>query len=95
MNTLEMLTRENKKLEREIEQLEFSNAILSRLFYYAAKKLGKYSVPFRYEPQDGKIDFRKIGDIVEVIFSAVAEESATGDPDLDEIFSAKNARRFY
>ena len=66
MNTLEMLTRENQKLEREIEQLEFSNAILSRLFYYAAKKLGKYSVPFRYEPQDGKIDFRKIGDIVEV-----------------------------
>ena len=43
MTTLEMLTRENKKLEREIEQLEFSNAILSRLFYYAAKKLGKYS----------------------------------------------------
>ena len=38
MTTLEMLTRENKKLEREIEQLEFSNAILSRLFYYAAKK---------------------------------------------------------
>ena len=95
MTTLELLTQENRKLEREIEQLEFANAILSRLFYYAAKKLGKYSVPFRYEPQDGKIDFRKIGDIVEVIFSAVAEESKTGDPDLDEIFAAKTARKFY
>lgn len=93
-NTLDLLAAENRKLKAEVERLEFSNAILSRLFYYAAKKLGKYTVPMKPEVQDGEINFRKIGDLVEIIFSAVAEESTTGDPDLDEIFRQKS-RKFY
>ena len=90
MSQLEYLIRENARLERENAKLQESNFILSRLFYYASKKLRSYRVPVECADPEGRLTFTQNGntyvDSSEII-------SDTGDPILDEILKEGRRRR--
>ena len=84
MSQLEYLIRENARLERENEKLQESNFILSRLFYYASRKLHSYRVPLKYSEPNGRVTFTKSGDSVIITYVDNLDYiSETGDPVLD------------
>ena len=94
MSQLEYLIRENARLERENEKLQESNFILSRLFYYASRKLHSYRVPLKYSEPSGRVTFTKSGDSVIVTYVYNLEYiSETGDPVLDEIMMKRKQRK--
>lgn len=93
MSQLEYLIRENARLERENAKLQESNFILSRLFYYASKKLHSYCVPIKCAKPNGKITFVRNGNTVVVTYVDCAETiSETGDPILDEIMNRRKTK---
>ena len=94
MSQLEYLIHENARLERENEKLQESNFILSRLFYYASRKLHSYRVPLKYSEPNGRVTFTKSGDSVIVTYVDNLEcISETGDPVLDEIMMRRKQRK--
>ena len=94
MSQLEYLIRENARLERENEKLQESNFILSRLFYYASRKLHSYRVPMRYSEHNGRVTFTKSDDSVIVTYVDNLDYiSETGDPVLDEIMMKRKQRK--
>lgn len=94
MSQLEYLIRENARLERENEKLQESNFILSRLFYYASRKLHSFRVPMRYSEPNGRVTFTKSGDSVIVTYVENLDYiSETGDPVLDEIMMKRKQRK--
>ena len=88
MTDIEYLIRENARLERENAELMESNALLSRLFFLASKKLRSYKVPIHYVEPDGKLEFIRKGDTVIITFTEDTI-SDTGDPILDEILKRR------
>lgn len=94
MSQLEYLIRENARLERENEKLQESNFILSRLFYYASRKLHSYRVPLKYSEPSGRVTFTRSGESVIVTYVDNLEYiSETGDPVLDEIMMKRKQRK--
>ena len=94
MSQLEYLAHENARLERENEKLRESNFILSRLFYYASRKLHSYRVPLKYSEPNGRVTFTKSGDSVIVTYVDNLDYiSETGDPVLDEIMMKRKQRK--
>ena len=94
MSQLEYLIRENARLERENEKLQESNFILSRLFYYASRKLHSYRVPLKYSEPNGRVTFTKSGDSVIVTYVDNLDYiSETGDAVLDEIMMKRKQRK--
>ena len=94
MSQLEYLIRENARLERENEKLQESNFILSRLFYYASRKLHSYRVPLKYSEPNGRVTFTKSGDSVIITYVDNLDYiSDTGDPVLDEIMMKRKQRK--
>ena len=94
MSQLEYLIRENARLERENEKLQESNFILSRLFYYASRKLHSYRVPLKYAEPNGRVTFTKSGDSVIVTYVDNLDYiSETGDPILDKIMMRRKQRK--
>lgn len=94
MSQLEYLIRENARLERENEKLQESNFILSRLFYYASRKLHSYRVPLKYSEPSGRVTFTRSGESVIVTYVDNLDYiSETGDPVLDEIMMRRKQRK--
>lgn len=94
MTKLEYLIAENARLERENETLRESNFILSRLFYYASRKLRSYRIPVKYSEPNGRVTFTKNGDSVIVTYVDNLDcISETGDPILDEIMMSRKQRK--
>ena len=94
MSQLEYLIRENARLERENAKLQESNFILSRLFYYASKKLHSYRVPIKCADPKGRLTFTQSGNTVVITYVDSSETiSDTGDPVLDEILKEGRRRR--
>ena len=94
MSQLEYLIRENARLEHENKTLRESNFILSRLFYYASRKLHSYRVPLKYSEPNGRVTFTKSGDSVIVTYVDNLDYiSETGDPVLDEIMMKRKQRK--
>lgn len=94
MSQLEYLIRENARLERENAKLQESNFILSRLFYYASKKLRSYRVPIKCTDPEGRLTFTQNGNTVVITYVDSSETiSDTGDPILDEILKEGRRRR--
>ena len=94
MTKLEYLITENSRLERENETLKESNFILSRLFYYASRKLHSYRVPMKYSEPNGRVTFTKNGDSIIITYIDNADYiSETGDPILDEIMMSRKQRK--
>lgn len=93
MSQLEYLAHENARLERENEKLRESNFILSRLFYFASKKLHSYCVPMKCAEPNGRITFARNGNAVVITYVDCAETiSGTGDPILDEIMNRRKSK---
>lgn len=93
MSQLEYLINENARLERENETLRESNFILSRLFYYASKKLHSYRVPMKCAEPNGRIAFARNGNTVVITYVDCAKTiSETGDPILDEIMNRRKSK---
>lgn len=94
MSQLEYLIKENARLERENEKLRESNFILSRLFYYASRKLHSFRVPIEYTEPDGRVTFTRHGNAVLITYVDNNEIiSDTGDPILDEILKEGRRKR--
>ena len=94
MSQLEYLIRENARLERENEKLQESNFILSRLFYYASRKLHSYRVQLKYSQPSGRATFTRSGESVIVTYVDNLDHiSETGDPVLDEIMMKRKQRK--
>ena len=89
MTDLEYLIKENSRLQRENARLKESNSILSRLFYYAACKLGRYNVPVHFTEPKGKITFVRHNEIVTITF--ISDVDTSSDEDL--ITQILNERR--
>lgn len=87
MTDLEYLINENARLERENEKLKESNFILSRLFYYATCKLGRYNVPMHFTEPKGKVTFTRHNETVTIAFVN------NTDSDEDLITKILNERR--
>ena len=90
MSQLEYLINEVARLERENQQLQEANALLSRCLYHASQKLQSYRIPVRQATPSGRISFARHGDVVLVTYTEPGEHiSQTGDPYLDEIFNER------
>lgn len=89
MTDLEFLIQENTRLERENARLKESNSILSRLFYYAACKLGRYNVPVHFAEPKGKVTFARHNETVTITF--ISDVGTDSDEDL--ITQILNERR--
>lgn len=94
MTQLEYLINENARLERENAKLQESNALLSRLLYFASRKLRSYRVPVECAEPNGRLTFTRNGNTVVVTYIDNSETiSDTGDPILDEILREGRRRR--